>query len=135
MSRESCLQKVKGAFLKLDFFCATQFLRYKSESEYATFTGALCSICIVVTFLAIFMNVLISTVNRTTISYNMNTIDESNNPLTLTTGIEGNNNNKFMFALGVGGFDLNNPAERYFDVALTLVSSLNKVKTKVSVPL
>lgn len=119
--------------MKLDFFCATQFLRYKSESEYATFTGAFCSIVIVVSFLAIFMNVLISTINRTTITYNMSTIDESNNPLTLNTGIQ--NDNKFMFALGIGGFDLNHPLERYFDVTLTLVSSLNKVKTKTRVVL
>lgn len=40
-----------------------------------------------------------------------------------------------MFGVGIGGFDLNHATERYFDVILTLVSSKNRVKTKMVVPL
>lgn len=79
------------------------------------------------------MNILISTINRTIITYDMSIIDESTNPLTVKTSLAGDN--KFMFALGIGGFDLNDVSLRYFDVSLTLVQSVNKVKTKVSIPL
>lgn len=79
------------------------------------------------------MNVLVGTINRTQITYNMNTIDQSANSLNLDTSIRGSN--KFMFAVGVGGFNLNDPTQRFFDVSFTLISSINKVKSKVNVPL
>ena len=40
-----------------------------------------------------------------------------------------------MFAVAVAGFDLNDPTTRYFDVTLTLIESVNKVKTKVKIDL
>lgn len=63
----------------------------------------------------------------------MNTIDQSANPLYLDTSIS--SSNKFMFGVGVGGFDLNDPVQRFFDISFTLVSSINKTKSKVSIPL
>lgn len=63
----------------------------------------------------------------------MNTIDQSANPLHLNTSIS--SSNKFMFAVGVGGFNLNDPVQRFFDISFTVVSSINKIKSKVSIPL
>lgn len=70
----SCKQSLREFFLKCDIFSTSEFLRYDSEPEYRTYTGAICSIITVVSFCAIFINVIVSTFAKTEIVWSLNIV-------------------------------------------------------------
>lgn len=83
---------------------------------------------IVVTFLSIFTNVLLSTFSKTNLTFNMSTIDESTSSLTVSTSINNTDNAVLMFAVGIENFDLNDLNYRYFDLRFKVIESANKSK-------
>jgi len=67
--------KIKKIILKCDLFCTTEFFRYDEEPEYRTYTGALCSITIVLFFITVFTNVILITLSKSEIIWSMNSVD------------------------------------------------------------
>lgn len=71
-------KKLKGLVLKCDLFKTTEFLRYKGDAEYSTFTGGFCSIFIIILFAALFYNAVIATINKTKMMWAYNLIQTTN---------------------------------------------------------
>jgi hypothetical protein len=65
--------KCLRAFLQsLDFFPATQFLRYKGETEYKTATGGFVSFVIIIIFIILFTSTGLDMINKTTVTATSN---------------------------------------------------------------
>jgi hypothetical protein len=91
-------------------------------------TGAFCSVATVVTFMAIFMSVMISTFQKTEIIWSLNTVDVPIDEFMLAASISGTN--KFMFAVQISGEDLNNNTDKKFDINFTIRKRENTVITR-----
>jgi hypothetical protein len=61
-------KKVRGLVTKCDLFKNNELIRYGEEPHYKSANGGLCSLAILLTFLIIFMNTVISTINMTNIT-------------------------------------------------------------------
>ena len=78
-------------------------LRYNEESNYKTGTGGLISIAIVIVVIAGFFNMISETINRTAISFTLNSKASGDpTPYNLTA----NNENRFMFGVQIQSMDL-----------------------------
>ena len=110
------LKAVRNFLRKFDSFPATQFLRYNGESEYATATGGILSLIIIVIFIILFTSTGLDIVNRVTVTATSNFQNEIDpSAANITAGPDGD----FMFALKIYGVDFNDPATTVFDVILT----------------
>ena len=121
---------MKDLLLKCDVFATSQFLRYDSEPEYRTMTGAFCSIAIVVVFLAIFTSVIIGTFDKQNIVWSLNTVEEEVDSFEVDTQISGQA--KFMFAIAIADLDLNS-SPQYFDINLTMKTKINSISSNNSI--
>ena len=66
MKCKTCL----GEFIKFfDLFSLTQFLRYKQDEDYKTVSGGLTSLFVVSIFIILFSSNAVSTINKTSISW------------------------------------------------------------------
>ena len=54
---------------KADLFSTSQFLRYKSDADYNTVSGGVCSLLIIIVFCVLFLNAGIKTVNKEIIEW------------------------------------------------------------------
>ena len=59
-----CKQKLKEFFKTFDLFSQPVTLRYNDEPEYETVTGGVCSIIMIIIFIAIFTGTAINTFNK-----------------------------------------------------------------------
>ena len=112
------LRILKEAVEMSDFFYSTKLLRFQKDGEYHTVTGGILSIGIIIIIIVGFANMIISTVNRTTITTSLK-VEKKTSPTltTLTSSAEKN----FMFAIEVMGLNLSAPT-RHFDVQAKLMS-------------
>ena len=70
MTCKGCLSE----FIKIfDLFSLSQFLRYRQDEDYKTVSGGLTSIFIVAIFVILFAGNAFSTVNKTDISWSIQT--------------------------------------------------------------
>ena len=65
---KKCLKRTLDAVQELDLFAPGIALRYKSENDFKTYTGAVVSIALIVFFGVVFANKFIDMVNRTDIT-------------------------------------------------------------------
>ena len=75
----SCCRRLQDLIRKFDFFSATQFLRYRGEPEYATATGGMTSILILVVFVILFASMGLETARKNIITSSMS-IEYDTNP-------------------------------------------------------
>lgn len=90
------MEKVKEIIKMGDFFNSFQMLRYNRETQYRTFTGGLISMGIIITIIIAFASMILNTINRTTISFTLNTERAIDPPLSTITASTKNN---FMFGV------------------------------------
>lgn len=119
------LQKLKKLIYQSDMFCSSEMLRYNSETQYKTLTGGLFSISIFIFIVAGFASMIADTLNRTTIASTLQTIKQSDPPLsTLRTDKE----NMFMFGVTIQSTDTIFTADlagdqRLFDIYFVIVKT------------
>lgn len=113
MKCKSFLSELAKTF---DLFSLSQFLRYKQDNDYKTVSGGLISLLVVGIFCFLFSSNAIATVNKTAIAWK-STVEDAFNPTPAT--ITFNPQGKMMFGIAVLGFNLNDPALRYFDVRMS----------------
>lgn len=110
MKLKSCCKEL---FRSLDLFSVTQFLRYKQDESFKTVSGGVTSLIILTIFIVLFGNTAIQTINRSIINWT-STTENLYEPTPYVLNFEPGN--KFLFTVGIVGFNLNDPAERYFDI-------------------
>lgn len=117
MQRMQGILKKTASFLKWgDLFATSQFLRYRGETDYGTVTGGFVSVAVLIVFAILFANVAIETANRKIITSSVSLESDTDpSPLQITVGPKGG----FGLLIGVLGFNLNDPAVKYFDISLT----------------
>ena len=114
-----------------DFFYSTQLLRFKQKGQYRTFTGGLLSLGIIVVIVIGFASMILSMLQRTTISTTFNV--QKNTDPTLTT-LDTSLQKKYMFGVEIWRHDLNSN-KRYFDVVGVLYTQDTGWATVTNVPL
>lgn len=62
------LKKIETVVKKTDFFYSKEMLRYDDDEDYKTLTGGIVSLGIIVAIVIGFASMILSTLNRTTIS-------------------------------------------------------------------
>jgi hypothetical protein len=97
-------------------------LRYNADTQYKTFTGGIISIGIFITILFSFASMIISTINRTTITYSLET-EKISDPTSFIFSTK--NDQSFMLAFEIISLDYTNNIDlnsdtRYFDQLLKL---------------
>jgi len=65
-----------------DFFKSSDLLRYDRDNEYKTITGGIFSIGIIITIIIGFASMIIDTLNRSSITYTLDTINNMDPTLT-----------------------------------------------------
>ena len=94
--------KVKAVFLQADLFYSSEILKYRNETQYKTFSGAIFSLMIIAAIVTGFSSMIISTVERTSITSNLEVRkSQIPEPIRLKPG-----NDNFMFGLFVTSMDL-----------------------------
>ena len=63
---------------KVDFFNSSQFMRYKKENDYRTFTGGFISLGIIVVIFLSLANMIIDTLSLKSVNYQLKTIQSIN---------------------------------------------------------
>lgn len=119
------LRVLKSFLVKIDFFGSNEMLRYKGEGKYQTLTGGVITFILVILFGIVALERFISVVTKDTVTSRDSTyfVDDPT-PTSFTIG-----DSKFIFGVGISGYDLNGPL-RYFDVSFTSTyySNGNKVE-------
>lgn len=95
---------VRQLVMKCDLFRTTEYFRYKGEPEYRTLTGGVCSVILVSVFIIVFANSIISTFAKSSLSYGYDLIQNTTDSLSITCTTK--ESTKFMFAVGLDGFDM-----------------------------
>ncbi len=62
------LKKIEDVVKKTDFFYSKEMLRYDDDEDYKTLTGGIISLGIIVAIVVGFASMILSTLNRTSIS-------------------------------------------------------------------
>lgn len=116
--------------MKLDLFACPEYLKYKGEGSNQTYGGSIISLLIILSFIAMFFNVVKSTVNREKI------VSVSRLRPSLDTTFRTNESDSaFGFAVGLQGFNLSN-SERFFDIYMSAIVLKNgQPSSTVDVPL
>ena len=100
-------------FKKVDKFATIELLRYKEETEYATYTGACLSVILVALMVLVAGNVIIDTLNRDKIS-SSTSIEVDPFPSNVTISLS-----TLKFGIQLVEADLINSTKSYFDVAVS----------------
>lgn len=106
---------MKDFIKQFDLFEHVTFLRYQSEPSYRTLTGAIISIITIIIFIGLFSNMFLVVFSKNIITYSKNTFYDAD---PIYTGLKTDSQEKFMFAIGITGLELNNTQKRYFDISL-----------------
>lgn len=121
-----CLNRVLDAIEEFDLFAPGIALRYKSENDFKTYTGAVVSIALIVFFGIVFANKFIDMVHRNDITSTVQSLEE-NDPSIFDTSTP-----DFMFAIGLNSISMNTGL-RYFNVLVDQYVSINQTKSKRSI--
>ena len=97
----SVFQKLKAAFLQTDMFCSSEILRYKSETQYKTLSGAVVSTALIIAIVVGFSDMIMSMMQRTSIESTLQT-NKSLSPKNLKLSQAENN---FMFGTYIKSLD------------------------------
>ncbi len=115
---------VKSLLLQLDLFWSTDYFRYRSEPEYRTLTGGVCSLLLIITLAAVFSSSVIGTLSKQTINWQYSVAQQTDIEFSVT--VDTKEPAKFMFAVGINEMDLVT-APRYFDFRLSQESVVGGV--------
>jgi hypothetical protein len=117
------LKSLKSLIYQLDMFCSSELLRYNSQTQYKTLTGGLLSLAIIGIITGGFFNMIMGTLDRTSITSSVVMTKQNNPPLaTLIPSAE----NMFMLGFSIQSMDyqfyadLNN-GPQHFTVATMLI--------------
>jgi hypothetical protein len=66
---KKCTRGIQSLLQMCDLFAASQFIKYKGESDFKTATGGFCSVVILTIFAVLFTSMAIKTVNRQIITW------------------------------------------------------------------
>lgn len=102
-------KRLKQFIKTFDLFAQPVTFRYGDEPSYESLTGGICSIIMVIIFIAIFTGTALNTLNKVYIN-SKTSYSEDIDPSHFQMGTD-----TFMFAISVQGLDMNN-GERWFDV-------------------
>ena len=100
---------------RLDLFPASQFIRYRKETEFKTAFGGFMSMVIIAVMVALFTNMSLQTLSKSLITASMAyEIEADPSEVSFKAGKAGG----FMFEIYMGGVNLSNSSFRAFDVNL-----------------
>lgn len=111
------IKSFRNFLVKCDFFPATQFLRYKGETEYRTATGGTFTIFITVLFCLLFFNALVDIIDKKNVSLQTDTQHQS---VPAASEVKFGPAGGFLFALSINGMNLSATDVKYFDIKLQL---------------
>jgi hypothetical protein len=94
-----CCKALKELIMKMDLFKTTEYFRYKGEPEYQTLTGGLCSLFIVILFIAVFSSSILTTLSKGKLSWSYDLIQNTTDSFTVKCSTK--EMPKFMFAVGI----------------------------------
>ena len=130
-------KQVKGLLLQADLFYSSEILKYNSETQYKTLSGAIVSLILMGAIISGFSSMIISTMERTSITSSLE-VKKSQDPELLKLKDAGNN---FMFGIvivnmyGSTFFNISS-GPQIFDVKMLLLEGKNSVVTNMTfVPL
>jgi hypothetical protein len=115
------LKTLKGLIYHFDMFCSSELLRYNAQTQYKTLTGGLLSVAIICVIAGGFFNMVLDTLDRSSISSSLTVTKQSSPPLaTLVPGED----NMFMLGLSIQSTDLTfsadlNNGPQYFSVLMS----------------
>ena len=95
------LNRIKKIFKAFDFFSHRISFRYDDEPAYESVTGGVCSIIMIVVFIAIFTGTTVNTLNKVYINSSTKNIEDID-PSYYKMGTD-----TFMFAVGLTGINMN----------------------------
>ena len=110
-----CRECLSEMIKTCDLFSLTQFLRYDKDEDYKTISGGLISLVVGTIFCVLFAGNALNTINKTDISW---TLMEENDFDPTRTTLTFNEENKFMFTIGMPNINLNDASQRYFDIEI-----------------
>lgn len=111
------IRAFRNFLVKFDFFPATQFLRYKGETEYRTATGGTFTILITILFCILFFNALVDIIDKKNVSLQT---DVQHHSVPAASSIKFGPEGGFIFALSINGMNLSATDLKYFDIKLQL---------------
>ena len=130
-------RKVKAVILHADLFYSSEILKYNSETQYKTLSGAIVSLILMGAIISGFSSMIISTMERTSITSSLE-VKKSQDPELLKLKDADNN---FMFGIvivnmyGSTFFNISS-GPQIFDVKMLLLEGKNSVVTNMTfVPL
>ena len=130
-------KQVKGLLLQADLFYSSEILKYNSETQYKTLSGAIVSLILMGAIISGFSSMIISTMERTSITSSLE-VKKSQDPELLKLKDADNN---FMFGIvivnmyGSTFFNISS-GPQIFDVKMLLLEGKNSVVTNMTfVPL
>ena len=130
-------KQVKGFLLQADLFYSSEILKYNSETQYKTLSGAIVSLILMGAIISGFSSMIISTMERTSITSSLE-VKKSQDPELLKLKDADNN---FMFGIvivnmyGSTFFNISS-GPQIFDVKMLLLEGKNSVVTNMTfVPL
>lgn len=77
------LKKIEDVVKKTDFFYSKEMLRYDEDEDYKTLTGGIISLGIIIAIVVGFASMILSTLNRTSISTTVQVIKNTVPPASL----------------------------------------------------
>ena len=95
------LKKIKKICKTFDFFAHRVSFRYDDEPAYETVSGGVCSIIMIIVFIAIFTGTTVNTLNKVYINSATKLIEDID-PSYYRMGTD-----TFMFAVGLTGINMN----------------------------
>lgn len=121
-------KKIKEIIKKIDVFAQPATFRFSEQPEYASLTGGIVSIIMIVVFICIFANTVIGTINRQDISSQL-TYTQEEDPSLYQIGT-----NNFMFAVGIQNADMNS-GKKWFDLYFEQKEYLQGSKIRKTIPI
>ena len=111
-----CCRRLHKFLRTFDLFSASQFLRYRGESEYSTATGGCTSLVVIGLFIGLFAAMGLETAKKDIINSSVSVSYELDpTPVKTKTAPD----SAFLFAFNMMGINLNDPTVTYFDFTLT----------------
>lgn len=111
------IKAFRNFLVRCDFFPATQFLRYKGETEYRTATGGTFTIFITILFCFLFFNALVDIIDKKNVNLQTDTQHQS---VPVASDVKFGPDGGFLFALSINGMNLSATDVKYFDIKLQL---------------
>ena len=126
-------KKVKAVLLHADLFYSSEILKYNNDTQYKTLSGAILSLIIMGSIISGFSSMIISTMERTSISSSLE-VKKSQNPELLKLKDADNN---FMLGIAITNmygstiFNLSS-GPQIFDLKMLLMEAKNTIFTNLT---